>query len=119
MYDMIPWCNKTKHLPIQLTCVLITCVMVKIAPQCTADLLAPVSTGAHIAKAFHLGYASVSSTVLRLQARECLLTLLPIGIAQYVMSNMSSGTSGRWCVQCDDTAYIISGILLSVVPSYK
>ena len=79
----------------------------------------PVSTGAHVAKAFCLDYASISSTVLQLQARECLLTLLPIGIAQYVMSNMSSGTSGRWCVQCDDTAYIISGILLSVVPSYK
>ena len=84
-----------------------------------ADLFALVNTGACVVKAFCLGYSSVSSAVLQLQAGEHLLMLLPTGIAQYVTSNMSSRTSGRWHVQCDNTMYVISGIPFSVVPPYK
>ena len=57
----------------------------KIALYHTADLSAPVGTGARIAEAVSLGYTTVNSIVLQLQARECLLMLLLVGVAQDMM----------------------------------
>ena len=63
-----------------------------------------------IAKADGLGNCPVNHLVLRLWARKHQLTLLTTGIARYVMSNASSQTSSRWCMQCDNTTYVITGI---------
>ena len=55
-----------------------------------ADLYAPEGTGACIAKAGCLGYAPVNSIVWQLWTAECLLMVLPTGVAQDMMLNVSS-----------------------------
>ena len=63
-----------------------------------------------IAKADGLGYSPVNHLALMLWARKCWLILLTTGIAQYMMSNVSSWTSDRWCMRSDNTAYVITRI---------
>ena len=66
-------------------------------------------TGVPVAKAAGLGHGPVNYPALGLRAGKCQLMLLTTSIARYVTSNASSRISSRWCMQCDNTAYVITG----------